>query len=370
MLRSNEHLLYLTIFTDSPLLCCLSIPSTLCHPWSLPSYSLHLVFCLLSALLSPSALLSHLFSLPSFYSLHLFYCLSSLPTVSLCSPVFPCLLLSLSSLYLSDCSPLFSGLDRQLSHGDSVSGSERSPSIFPEHTHPLSSGDQPQHLLQQPSSGLLPLPHLSDQLVPDASCKDGVPQPSDTDFEVLRLAISHLRAERQAQLQQQRFDSQSEFSINPLKSFLPNPSHNTPPAGQGGPTESARLTLGRKAVATTLDLIHSALQPELGEEGRKEDRVEAPTEGQRRGRSLGGGEPGDGCPTVGLVGGNQGPSNNDTSIPLSSQSTTRPNDQTDSTDVRREKVEQQKDSVFLKAAQQGAASFSTSSCPVEGDRSR
>ncbi|XP_050930559.1 LOW QUALITY PROTEIN: protein TASOR [Lates calcarifer] len=262
------------------------------------------------------------------------------------------------------------GLDRQLSHGDSVSGSERSPSIFPEHTHPLSSGDQPQHLLQQPSSGLLPLPHLSDQLVPDASCKDGVPQPSDTDFEVLRLAISHLRAERQAQLQQQRFDSQSEFSINPLKSFLPNPSHNTPPAGQGGPTESARLTLGRKAVATTLDLIHSALQPELGEEGRKEDRVEAPTEGQRRGRSLGGGEPGDGCPAVGLVGGNQGPSNNDTSIPLSSQSTTRPNDQTDSTDVRREKVEQQKDSVFLKAAQQGAASFSTSSCPVEGDRSR
>ncbi|XP_040014619.1 protein TASOR isoform X4 [Xiphias gladius] len=237
-----------------------------------------------------------------------------------------------------------------------------------EHIHPLSSGDQPQHLLQQPGSSLLPLPHLSDQLVPDTSCTDGVPQHSDTDFEVLRLAISQLRAERQAQLlqqqqQQQQLDSQAELSINPLRSFLPNPictgsGHTTTPVGQGGPTELVQLTSGRKAVVDSLDRIHSALHPELGEGRRREDRVEPSTEGQRR-RSRRGGGQGEGEPGEGT--------------PSSNQSTAkmrRPSDQTDSTNVGREGGDQQGDPTFPKAAKHGAASSSTSSCPVEGDRSR
>ncbi|XP_040890119.1 protein TASOR isoform X2 [Toxotes jaculatrix] len=253
-----------------------------------------------------------------------------------------------------------------------------------EHIHPLSSVDQPQHHSGQPGSCLLPLPHLSDQLVPDASCKDSGQQPSDTDFEVLRLAISQFRAERQAQLQQQQLDSQEDFSINPLKSFLPNydrtgGGHSTP-VGQGGPSESVQLTPGRKAVAAALELIHSSLQPELGGgDQRREDRVEPPTEGQRSGRSHGGGqgeaESVDGTPhrVVGLSGGNRCPINNDTSTPSSNQNTTTvtgPGDQTYSTSVGREKADQQGKPAFPKAAQHGAASSSTSSCPVEGERSR
>ncbi|XP_056243599.1 protein TASOR isoform X1 [Seriola aureovittata] len=269
------------------------------------------------------------------------------------------------------------GLSRQLSHGDSVSGSDRSPSIFPEHIHPLSSGDQPQKLLQQPGSGLHPLPHLSDQLVPDASCKDGVSQPSDADLEVLRRAISQFRAERQAQLQQeQQLDSQAELSINPLRSFLPNPirtgsGHTTPPVGQGGPAESVQLTPGRKAVADTLELIHSGLQPEMLEEERRKDRVEPPTEGERR-RSRGGGrEPGVCSPgrAAGFLGGNRGPNNSHMSTPSSNHNTaavTGPSDHRDSSSVGREKADQQGEPSFLKAAKHCAAS----SCPVEGDRSR
>ncbi|XP_071351563.1 protein TASOR isoform X2 [Trachinotus anak] len=232
-----------------------------------------------------------------------------------------------------------------------------------EHMHPLSTGDQPQQLLQQSGSGLLPLPHLSDQLVPDASCKDGVPQPSDADLEVLRMAISQFRAERQAQLQQeQQLDSQAELSINPLRSFLPNPSgHTTPPVGQGGPAEAAQLTPGRKAVASTLELIHSGLQPELGEEKRRKDRAEPPTEGERRGRSRGGTP----VRAVGLLGGNSDPSNSGTSTPSSNQSTGR-SDQTDS----REKADPQSKPAFPEAAKHGAASSSSSTCRVEGDRSR
>lgn len=276
------------------------------------------------------------------------------------------------SLCSTQCSPLSSSLGRQLSHNDSVSGSELSPSIFPEHIHPLSSRDQPQHLLQQSGSSLPPLSHLSDQLVPDASCKEGVPHHSGTDFEVLRLAISQLRAERQAQMQQQQ---QAELSINPLKSFLHYPvctgSHLL---GQGGPSKSVQHTPGKKAVAATLELIHSALQPEQGEEERREDGAE----GQRRGGSQGGGEPGDqrgGTPirVVGLLGGDQGPSNSDTSTPSSSQNTaavTGPSYQTDSTNEGREKADQQGEPGFPKAARHGAASSSTTACPIEGDRSR
>ncbi|XP_031157236.2 protein TASOR isoform X2 [Sander lucioperca] len=271
------------------------------------------------------------------------------------------------------------GLGRQLSHSDAVSGSERSPSIFPEHIHPLSSSDQPQHLLQQ-SGSIVPTPsNLSDQLVPDASCKEGVPHHSDTDFEVLRLAISHLRAERQAQLQQQ-LDSQAELSINSLKSSPPNlvgtgSGHTTPLLAQGGPTESVNVTHDRKAVAATLELIHSALQQEPAEEERRKNGAEAPTEGRTIGGSKGAGDQREGTPVrvVGLLGENRAPSNSDTSSLSSNQSTAAvmaPSTQTDSTDDGREKANQKEEPVFPKTDKHAAASSSTTAQPVEGDVTR
>ncbi|XP_027135126.1 uncharacterized protein tasora isoform X2 [Larimichthys crocea] len=251
------------------------------------------------------------------------------------------------------------GLGGQLSHSDSVS--EHSPSIFPENVHSLSSRDQPQHLLQQSASSLPPLSHLSDQLVPDTSCKEGMPHHSGKDFEDLRLAISQLRAERQAQLQQQHLDSHAELST--LKSFIPNPvrtgGHHTT---QGGPAESVQLTSGKKAVAASLELIHSRLQSELSEEEKREARGE----GWRSGGSQAGGrETGDqrdGTPVrlMGSLGGNLGLSNSDTSLPPSNQNTAAVTGQNNP------KADQHGESVF----KHDAASSGITACPVEGDRSR
>ncbi|KAI3369721.1 hypothetical protein L3Q82_024567 [Scortum barcoo] len=254
------------------------------------------------------------------------------------------------------------GLGRRLSHSDSVSGSELSPSIFPEHIHPLSSPrNQPQHLLQQSGSSLPPLSHLSDQLVPDASCKESLPQHSGTDFEALRQAISQLRAERQAQQQQ------AELSINPLKSFVPNPvSTSSHLLGQGGPSESVRKVRkqnpGRKAVEATLDLIHSELQPE-------EERKEVGAEGRRRGGSQGVRQPVDET-LLGLLGGDRGPSNGDTFTPLSNQNTaavTQTSSHKDSTSDSRQKSDQRGEPAFPEAQYGGA---SPTAGPAEGDRSR
>ncbi|XP_039652926.1 uncharacterized protein LOC120556999 isoform X4 [Perca fluviatilis] len=272
------------------------------------------------------------------------------------------------------------GLGRQPSHSDAESGSERSPSIFPEHIHPLCSSDQPQHLLQQ-SGSIVPAPSssLCDQLVPDASCKEGAPHHSDTDFEVLRLAISHLRAERQAQLQQQ-LDSEAELSINSLRSSPPyligtGSGHTTPLLAQGGPTESVNVTHDRKAVAATLELIHSALQQEPAGEQRRKDGAETPTEGRTIGGSQGAGDQREGTPVraLGLLGENRGPSNSDTSSPSSNQSTAvvmAPSTQTDSTDDGREKANQKEEPVFPKTDKHAAASSSTTARPVEGDITR
>ncbi len=252
--------------------------------------------------------------------------------------------------------------------------SESSPSVSPEHIHLLPSCDQPQYLVQQSSSSLPSLSHLSDQLVPDASYKDGVPYHSGKDLEDLRLAISQLRAERQAQLQQQqqqqRLESQAE-PIAPLKSFLPDSvligSHcTTPPLGQAGPTESVQLTPGKKAVAATLDLIHSALQSELSEE----ERMEVQLEGQRSG-----GEPGDkraGTPVrvSGLLEGNLAPSNSDCSTLLSNQYTaaiTGSSKRPDSTNDRREKADLP---AFPETRKHDAATSTSTACPAEGDRLR
>ncbi|KAG7226668.1 hypothetical protein INR49_001838, partial [Caranx melampygus] len=247
------------------------------------------------------------------------------------------------------------GLSGQLNITTSVSGPDQSPSIFPKYIHHVSSSDQPQRLLQQSRSGLLPLPHLSDQLVPDGSCKDGTSLASEADLEVLRLAISQFRAERQAKLQQeQQLDSQAKLNINPTRSFLPSCAegdHTTPPpVSEKGPTES--VLTGRQAVADTLALIHSRLQPELEEEEeeRRKDRRDPPTEEERRGTNQGG-----------LLGGSCGLSNSDTSTSASNQSTAAamgPSDQRDSTCVGRENTDQP---ALRKAA---------SSCPIEGNRSR
>lgn len=191
------------------------------------------------------------------------------------------------------------------------------------------------------------------------------------DFEDLRLAISQLRAERQAQLQQQQLQLQQQ------QQWLVHTGshHTTPLLDQGRPAESVQLTSGKKAVAATLELIHSALQLELGEEETRE----VGAEGRRSGGSPGrGAEPRDqrgGTPVrvVGSLGGNLGSSNSNTSTPSSNQNTaavTGPSIQTESTNGGREKVDQQGEPVFPKAAEQGAASSSTAACPVEGDRAR
>lgn len=250
-----------------------------------------------------------------------------------------------------------SGVGGQLGSADCGSGPECSPSIFPEHNHALSSVSQPQQLPQPgfPSS----LPHPSDQLVPDASSKDGVPLHSDADCEVLRQAILQLRAERQAQLQQlqlqqQQLESQAELSINPVKIFLHS---SSPPLGQGGPAESVQLTPGRKAVAATLESIHSDLQAGLS--SRREDRGEPPAEEWRRG-----GEPGDQRGReAGSQGGGQALRSSDTPAFLSNQSAA-------ASSQTHGEADQHGEPLFSKADESSTPSCSTTSCPVEGARSR
>uniref|UniRef100_A0A3Q1GU32 Uncharacterized LOC110971626 n=1 Tax=Acanthochromis polyacanthus TaxID=80966 RepID=A0A3Q1GU32_9TELE len=249
---------------------------------------------------------------------------------------------------------------RQLSHGSSVSGSEHSPSIFPEQIPSLSSVRQPQHVLPQPSSSLPSHPHLSDQLVPDSSCRDGVQPPSDKDCEVLRQAISQLRAERESQLkqlqhQQHLLELQAELSINPIKCFTGTPtgagSDPTIPPDERRSDDSVQLTPGR-AVAATLDLIHSTLQSELGEE-----RQEAPPEGPR-------GEAEDGDQRAG---------HSDTSTLSSSHmaiTVIGASNRTDSANQRRDAgADQRGEPAFSKAAQQGASTCSTAGS-ADGGRLR
>nr|XP_046240860.1 uncharacterized protein tasora isoform X2 [Scatophagus argus] len=275
---------------------------------------------------------------------------------------------------------------------DMLASKASSPVLLPglhiiscqQHIHPLSSHEQPQHLLQQSGSSLPPLSHLSDQLVPDSSCKDGVSHHSGKDFEDLRLAISQLRAERQAQLllqqHQQQLDPRAELGVSHLKSFLPNhvhmgSHHTTSLLGQGGPTEQIQLAPGKKAATATLESIHSGLQRELGEEEMREVGAEG---WRSAGNRIGGAESGDqrdGTPVrlMGSLGGNPGTSNSDTPAPSSSQNTAAVSglsNQKDSSSDRREKADQQGEAAFSKVSKQGAASSSATACPVEGDRSR
>lgn len=215
--------------------------------------------------------------------------------------------------------------------------------------------EQHQRLLQQSASSLPPLSHLSDQLVPDASCKEGTHQHSGKDFEDLRLAISHLRAERQAQRQQQRLVCKGNHHATPLRD-------------QGGPTKSFQHP-GKKAVAATLELIHSALQLELGEEETKEIRADGRKSGGSPRRGVKPGDQSHGTPVrvEGSLGGNLGFGDSDASVPSSIRNTaavTGPNNQTESTNDGTDKAGPRE------PAFGGAASSSTSACPVEGDRAR
>ncbi|XP_078139750.1 protein TASOR-like [Centroberyx gerrardi] len=291
---------------------------------------------------------------------------------------------------------------RQLSHEDSALGSELSPSSFPEH-HPT-----PHHLLQL-ACPVLPL--LSDQLVPESatppsssssSSNEGPQHHSDPDFEALRLAISQLRAERQAQ-QQQRLDPHAEFSINPLQSFLPNPTHpegpkeqiqltpggrTTPPVGQGGLGEQIQLTPGRKAVAATLESIHSALEPERREEKKREARegVKLPMEEWGSGSVAP-------VRVTRLLGGDRYPSDSDMSLcvrqdssalgsptdntPSTNQNTglaaTVSSDRTDPVDSasdRRETADDRGEPAFPNVAKEAAVSCSTTAGPAGANAAR
>lgn len=129
-------------------------------------------------------------------------------------------------------------------------------SLLPEHvpSHPSLEQQPPP---QQPAPTPPNLSHLSDQLVPEGFSKDCAAPPPGKHFEDLRLAISHLRAERQANTQS-------------FQSVAPNA------AAQDDEGESVQDP-GRNAASTSLDLSHAALQVELGEDGA----AAGSTEGQR-----------------------------------------------------------------------------------------
>lgn len=161
----------------------------------------------------------------------------------------------------------------------------------------VASQPQPQQTASTPPN----LPHLCDQLVPEGFSKDCAAPPSGKDFEDLRLAISHLRAERQAHVQS-------------FQTAIPN---TAPHKDQGEPIQE----LGRNAASTSLDLSPSTLQMELG--GDKAMVVRA--DGRRsRGTSRRGAESrcqANGIP-VRALGDNQASSNGSLAVATPSAATT------------------------------------------------
>lgn len=163
--------------------------------------------------------------------------------------------------------------------------------------------------------------------------------PSGRDLEDLRLAISQLRAERLSQLQKQQFHQQQLQK----QQWLPHTSSQNADSNldQRGPTESVQLIPGNEAVAATLEVIHTALQLEVGQG----------TDGSvGRGNPKGGAEPGDQRDVQNNVVGTS--------------------HQTDSPTDRRQETDQRGEPVIPKAAQYCATSSGTVDHPVEGDRAR
>ncbi|KAK7899418.1 hypothetical protein WMY93_020271 [Mugilogobius chulae] len=104
----------------------------------------------------------------------------------------------------------------------------------------------------------------SEELV-SGSCLGSIPLHSEQDFEVLHRAINQLRAERQQQLRDCHGDSgegQGAVSTTDLTSVTSTELRPcTPTTDVVSNSEHAQMTPGRRAVAATLDLIHSTMQP-------------------------------------------------------------------------------------------------------------
>ncbi|XP_030231723.1 protein TASOR isoform X1 [Gadus morhua] len=151
-------------------------------------------------------------------------------------------------------------LNRHLIQEDPALVSELSPSHFPK--LPVAPISCP-HFLPLSSPTNLPAT-LLDQLVPDSrkshststssscsSANEGLPPQTNADFEALRFAISHFKAERQARAQKLQ-----QHGREGVANGCP-----TPPSG---PPEEIQLTPGRKALEATLDSIHSVLAADGG----------------------------------------------------------------------------------------------------------
>ncbi|XP_055080704.1 protein TASOR isoform X2 [Periophthalmus magnuspinnatus] len=113
-----------------------------------------------------------------------------------------------------------------------------------------------------------------------------IPLHSEQDFEVLHRAISQLRAERQQQLRNNQSDTTSEGqgavsttdeSATDLTASVTTTEQKpgTTPTDKVSNSDGAQLTPGRKAVAATLDLIHSTLH--LTNEDRTKDQTRIQT---------------------------------------------------------------------------------------------
>uniref|UniRef100_A0A8C6TTC6 Uncharacterized protein n=1 Tax=Neogobius melanostomus TaxID=47308 RepID=A0A8C6TTC6_9GOBI len=122
--------------------------------------------------------------------------------------------------------------------------------------------DIPQPISEEPQS--TEDPSQSD-LVPSEDVVPGaIPLHSEQDFAVLHRAISQLRAERRQQLSDTNSDRQGAVSTTDVSTtsvFTAEQRPFTPPSDKVSAIEAVQLTSGRQAVAATLDLIHTSLQP-------------------------------------------------------------------------------------------------------------
>lgn len=232
-----------------------------------------------------------------------------------------------------------------------------------EHIHSHLSLEQQQQPLQPSTGGLSTPSHLYDQLVPDPSSKESVVPHSGKDFEDLRMAIFQLRAERQAQQQQQQ--------LLPLIRTV----HTRSPLDQQGPSVLIQ-DAGKKAVVPTVDLIHKKMQLEVEQE--EKEKREVRVDERRSGGSAGGGiqESTDqriDTPVILPLGDDPGSSNSSMSASLSNQNAAAVmglSNQRELTTGGKEKADPQGDPSFTQAAEHNTASSRTAACPTESNTAR
>lgn len=232
-----------------------------------------------------------------------------------------------------------------------------------EHIHSRSSLEQQQQPLQPSTRGLSTPSHLYDQLVPDPSSKESVVPHSGRDFEDLRMAIFQLRAERQAQQQQQQ--------LLPLIRTV----HTRSPLDQQGPSVLIQDS-GKKAVVPTVDLIHKKMQLELEEEEEKKREVRV-DERRSEGSEVGGVQKSTDqridTPVILPLGDDLGPSNSSISASLPNQNAAAVmglSNQRELTTGGREKADPQGEPSFTKAAEHNTASSRTAACPAGSNTAR